>query len=363
MAATFEGQGRRARTTVVIPALDPGEELVALTGQLAGRGFRIVVVDDGSTSCDPSYWARLGTRTVVLHHGRNLGKGAALKTGIGFVLRSVLDAECVVTMDADGQHLASDLDGLVASAWERPDALVLGTRTFDGDGVPRLSSLGNRVSRVLLRMVCGAWLGDTQTGLRACGRDLARRLVEVGGERFEYETNVLMYCASEGVEMVQCPIETVYHDAQNSCSHYRRLRDTLRIAASMLRFAASSLACFLVDIALYTALLGVLPGGAAAVPVAAGAARVVSGGANYLVNRSLVFRSRRRNSRALPEYVVLACVVLLCDCALTLLLMGVTRLGPVWSRVVAESVMFLVSYAAQRTIVFPSGGEPIGGVA
>lgn len=355
----------RSHAAVIIPALDPDETLEAIVKDLCSRGFDVVVVDDGSTKTDPMLWRRVGEGkcdgACVIHHVRNLGKGAALRTGMRCVMHDLPDARCIVTMDADGQHLVDDLDRLVSVSMAHPSALILGTRSFSGD-VPVASGLGARVSRLALRLVSGVLVSDTQTGLRAFGRDLLPLFLQVDGNRYEYETNVLMSCADNGIDIIEEPITTVYLDRANSCSHFRKVGDSLRIAGALARYSLSSLACFTIDYALYALLLAVLPGTAQSIAVAAAAARVVSASANYSINRSLVFHSRRRNSRALPEYALLAVVVLLTDCALTLALVSLTPLGPLPARIVSEAVLFLLSFTVQRTMIFPPHRPEGGGV-
>jgi putative flippase GtrA len=344
------------QTAVIIPALDPDGTLEGIVAELRSKGLAVIVVDDGSTKTDPAFWTRLtegacrGTR--VIHHARNLGKGAALRTGMRCVMREMPTATCIVTMDADGQHLVADLDRLVAASMAHPGALVLGTRSFAGD-VPAASGLGARISRAALRLASGVRVSDTQTGFRAFGRELLPQLSQVGGERYEYETNVLMFCARIGIDMLEVPITTVYHDRRNSCSHFRKVGDSIRIAKALVRYSLSSLACFGVDYGLYALLLAALPHTARSIAVATAAARIVSASVNYSVNRSLVFRSKRANSRALPEYALLAVVVLLADCTLTLALVRLTVLGPLSARIVSEALLFLLSFTVQRTVIFP----------
>ena len=356
MSMADEDPAHEGRTAVIIPALDPDGTLERIVAELRAKGFAVVVVDDGSTKTDPMLWKRLaegacqGTR--IVRHERNVGKGAALKTGMRCVMGEMPGASCVVTMDADGQHLVSDLDRLVATSLAHPRALVLGTRSFAGE-VPVASGLGARASRAALRLASGARVSDTQTGLRAFGRKLLPVFAQVEGDRYEYETNVLMFCAGNGIDMLEEPIATVYHDRTNSCSHFRKVGDSIRIAGALAKYSLSSLVCFGVDYALYALLLAMLPAAARSIAAAAIVARVVSATLNYSINRSLVFRSRKANSRALPEYALLATVVLLADCALTITLVSVTPLGPLPARIVSEAVLFLASFTVQRTMIFP----------
>src|SRR5206468_2047006 len=100
----------------------------------------------------------------LVSHAVNLGKGAALKTGIQHALSAFPQLRGVVTADADGQHHPEDIERVAARLVEQPEALVLGARSFDGS-VPLRSRFGNLLTRRLMQLVVGARLQDTQTGL------------------------------------------------------------------------------------------------------------------------------------------------------------------------------------------------------
>lgn len=60
-------------------------------------------------------------------------------------------------------------------------------------------------------------------------------LLQVCGTRYEYETNVLFYCAKHDIPMLEVPIKTIYHDKANRCSHFHVLRDSFRIYRDILQ--------------------------------------------------------------------------------------------------------------------------------
>lgn len=363
-------EGQRRRTAVVIPAYNPDDSLARLVAQLELCEFAVLVVDDGSDKVSPGLWDDLNERVLVIHHERNLGKGAAIKSALHALAGLETPPDCVATMDADGQHRVCDLISVVGAAWAQPNALVLGSRDFSGE-VPARSSLGNRLARWAFSHVAHVDVDDTQTGLRAFSGGLIPFMAQVPGARYEYETNVLLACARQGVPIREVPVATIYHDAQNSCSHYRRVRDTLRIVGSLvgfaasslmgvLLFAASSLTCFGLDFALYVTLLDLFGTNPQTIVGAAMVARVASSSANYALNRSVVFHSDRAHARALPEYAMLALAVLIGDCLVTLLLTQVLGVNALVAKAAAGITLFAVSYLVQRTQVFSPHAEEKG---
>ena len=221
---------------LLIPAYQPGQALVDIVRELTGTMFAaIVVVDDGSGPNYRSIFDRLlRFDTVhVLRHAVNLGKGAALKTGINFILLEYPDLAGVVTADADGQHDPADILSVACRFMVSPKALVLGTRTFASD-VPLRSRLGNSITRYAMRLAVGHRLSDTQTGLRAIPRGLLERLLRVAAPGYEFELEMLIAARHPALEVVEQSIRTIYNPG-NPSSHFQPLRD---VDADLLRAAA-----------------------------------------------------------------------------------------------------------------------------
>ena len=166
------------RTADSHPCYEPAESLPLLVSDLTGRGFPVVIVDDGSGPGSAHIFESLtaNPRVSFLQHAVNLGKGAALRTGINHILTHDQDAIGVVTADADGQHVVDDIVAVAAELNRQPHQLVLGVRTFHED-VPFRSRLGNVLTRNLVRAVIGRRMSDTQTGLRGVPRALATELL------------------------------------------------------------------------------------------------------------------------------------------------------------------------------------------
>ena len=256
---------------VLIPAFEPGPALPRLVADLrhADPDLDVLVVDDGSGPRFAEVFADArdaGARVVM--HDVNRGKGAALKTGLADIAVHGPDAD-VVTADADGQHTPLDVlrvaDALREDAGRGRSALVLG----------------------LFRVATGRRVTDTQTGLRGIPADRIAWALGIPGEGFEYEQRMLLRLAPDGVAVREVPITTVYL-ARNASSHFRPVRDSLRVLLPVLLFASSSLAAFVVDtVALFV--LDLLTGWLVPSIVAA---RLLSATVNFVVNRRMVFRAR-----------------------------------------------------------------------
>lgn len=339
----------------VIPAYEPDERLIALSTALRDMSCRLIVVDDGSDAdCQP-IWNALAKDTIILHHHQNRGKGAALKTAFRYLLDSGVSGGTVVTVDADGQHLPADVRSVCDAAHRHPDALILGVRQF-GPDTPARSQIGNRLTSALFHAASRQPLRDTQTGLRAFSVRMLPWLLDIPGERYEYEMNMLFSCGRAHIPLVQTPIHTVYLDAHNSASHFDTLRDSLRIAKTFLKFSLSSLTGFVVDYLAFLALIHLTAFLPYHVLLSNIAARVISAAVNYQMNRMLVFGGQKKASETLPQYAALALGILAGNSALLMFFTNILGMPAVAAKPLTEVMLFLISLSVQSLVIFRSRG-------
>lgn len=207
----------------VIPVFNPEPALPSLCEALLGRFGAVVVVDDGSVESREAF-AELPDGVTVLRHVRNLGKGAAMRTAMCRLFDRVDGA---VFLDGDGQHDVADAVRVAERMLETGNA-VLGTRDLSGKDVPSRSRVGNAWMSFFLRLFCGAKVSDTQTGLRAVPARLFGRLLELSGDRFEYEMRMLAMLHLAGEKIEEVPIRTIYQSV-GRVTHHRMFRDSVRI--------------------------------------------------------------------------------------------------------------------------------------
>lgn len=347
---------------VLIPSYHPERELlIPFLGRLQEAGFGVlVVIDDGSGEEYRAIFDEAeALGATVLRHDVNRGKGRALKTG--FTHCATLDGLVgVVTADSDGQHSPHDITAVARKLLE-VDArtAVFGSRDFTGDHVPPKSRFGNQTTSRVLKLLTGQYLTDTQTGLRGFRTALAQESADVKGERFEYEMNVVLWLLGSHHPIVEVPIETIYHDLENSVSHFRPVRDSAMIYGVIIRqfgkFFASSVGSAALDLAVYAAIVDWVFGGTSDAPVVVAAtigARIVSSLANFAVNRRAVFEDSSNPGRAMARYYVLAAALMGASAAGTAALAALNGGHAVWAKVVADCLLFLVSYVVQKRWVF-----------
>lgn len=342
---------------VIIPAFQPDKTLIAITDQLWSMGYRIIVVDDGSGKDYQKIFKAVSDISIILHHSENRGKGAAIKTALTYVRDEMWDSDVIGVMDSDGQHSTEDMRRVVEFAGNHRKTLVLGVRNVDKE-MPLKSRIGNQVTRTIFRMISGVNVSDTQTGLRAFRSDLIKKLLSVKGERYEYEMNVLIELAKAKIPIEEVPIDTIYHDKSNSCSHFHVFRDSLRIYKDLLKFTLSSFSSFVVDYLLFAILMIILPHTALFVLLANVCARIISAFYNYSMNCRLVFHVSRKMKTA-AEYFVLAVFILVMNSLILGMFVQILHFSVYPAKILTETILFLISWMVQKRIIFKKKLLPV----
>jgi glycosyltransferase involved in cell wall biosynthesis len=335
---------------LLIPAHRPGEALVRLVDDLQQRGVfdTIVVIDDGSGPPFQAVFEKLAGHTGVelLRHVVNLGKGAALKTGLNHVMARHSALRGVVTADADGQHHPDDIVMVAKALAEQPRALIMGARRF-GSSTPLRSRVGNGLTRLFFRLLVGQPLSDTQTGLRGVPLGLVPELLQLPSQRYEFETDMLQVATRMGVSIDEVPIRTIYIEG-NRDSHFQPLHDSFRIYFLLFRFALASLASMLVDLAIF----GVTLDATASRLAAHVAARSVSAPLNFALVSRYVFRSGPHWPVHLARFSVWVVVLGAASIALQTGLQEMVSWSPTAVKLTVESCLFIVNFLVQRDVVF-----------
>ena len=343
---------------VLIPALDPPEIFLSYVDELIHAGFAdILVVDDGSRQKDLFEKMRSLPQVTILTHPENYGKGRALRTGLAYYKEHYsYDKYCgVITADSDGQHLVEDVLKISESLAKRNGKMILGVRDFDQDNVPAKSRTGNKLTSLGFRVLLGLSVSDTQTGLRGIPNSLIDLSLSIPGDRFQYETAVLIETGkTAGFEEIK--IHTVYYD-ENKGTHFNPVKDSIQIFSllfgTFFRYIFISLSSFIVDILLFTLgtklLFRALP---VRIPLSTAFARIFSGTYNYAMNRKIVFRSSRSVVSSGFSYLILCIVQCAASAGLVTAICYLLPLDEVPVKTVVDICLFFVNYKIQKNYIF-----------
>lgn len=343
--------------TIVLPSLDPDETFLKVVEGLIQAGFTdIVIVDDGSNPENQHFFRRAEqfSACTVLTHEVNRGKGRALKTAFAYIANTRPNSKGAITIDGDGQHLTKDIIACGETMLAQPEQVILGCRNFNAPQVPPKSRSGNKFTSALFLLGCGIRLSDTQTGLRAIPKQYLLSFCDIKGERFEYETNMLLMMKRRGIGFVEVPIETVY-DGMNEGSHFRPVVDSLKIMKLIFVFIISSLSSSALDLLAFYAAMRLLPAGKYTILASTVIARIISSFYNFNMNKKVVFGSGGNYKRSMLRYYCL-CIPQMLLSALLVSLLNKWAVGSALAatglKFLVDTVLFFISFTIQREWVF-----------
>ncbi len=346
--------GAQPTVAVIIPAYEPDGRLPQMVSNLISQGLGpVIVVNDGSgTEFDHLYTQSEQAGATVLRHMVNLGKGRGLKTAFNECLRRWPHLVGAVTADSDGQHSIADIIKLEDTLRQNPKALVMGCRDFASSSVPQHNRWGNRITSVTMDALSGVKVKDTQTGLRAIPREYMKQLMNVPGERFEFETNMLLETRNSDIPIICVDIDTLYPDG-TSRSHFRVLHDSARIYALFAKYLAASISSLLLDLLLFSLFVFILK--PRDVPnyiiLSTVLARIISSLYNFYMNGRVVFRKALRPN-TFVKYYALAAVQMLASALLVNGLYSVLGWPEVSVKILVDMLLFFVSFQIQQRHIF-----------
>jgi glycosyltransferase involved in cell wall biosynthesis len=206
------GGGDLPPTAVVIPVYNEAAVVRGVIAELVELGLTVVAVDDGSSDDSAAEIDAAGA--IRVSHPINLGQGGALQTGFAAALRFT-DAKYVATFDADGQHQARDLLGMIAKAQEGYD-VVLGSRFLDGKTeMSRLRRLLLRTATTVLNRRSSTKLTDAHNGLRLMTRDVVAR-IDLAHMGMAHASELEQVLTQSDYRVTEYPVHILYTDYSRS---------------------------------------------------------------------------------------------------------------------------------------------------
>lgn len=347
--------------TVILPSLNPDEKLINTVNALLDKGFHdIIVVNDGSDEAHLTPFETISSNDscTLLVHEINRGKGRALKTAMQYILANRPDSPGVITIDGDGQHHVDDILACAQAMLDRENEVILGVRDFSEPDVPFKSRFGNNMTKTVFRLFCGIRISDTQTGLRAIPAQYLKAMTEFSGERFEYETNMLLEMKANNIPFSEVGIKTIYLD-ENASTHFHPIRDSFKIYKVILKFGISSAVSSIIELLAFTLvnmILDLMPLELRielSILISSVISRVISSLCNYKMNRALVFNTGCKSS--FGRYVILCAAQLLISASLVSLLtylFTAKTFGQTVLKAVVDTALFFISYRIQKNWVF-----------
>ncbi len=351
---------------IVIPSLNPSIKLIDYINSLNSAGFlQILIVDDGSEpTCKPIFDTfSQNSACTIMNHAINLGKGRAIKNSINYFLNIPADKRPlgIITVDSDGQHTVNDVIAIAKTMVNNPDYLILGCRNFSSNAsadVPWKSLLGNRITSIIFRLLFSKTIHDTQTGLRGIPEILMPYIISLSGERFEYETNMLIHAVKNNISITEIPIKTVYIN-NNEETHFHPIKDSFRIISLMLttffKYLLTSLLSFTIDILLFQLFILLFINTTDSIRIICSTilARTGSSLFNFFINKIFVFEQKNQETRIyIIRYYCLCIIQMLISAGAVSILYKIFPISESIIKILVDTILFFFSFQIQQFWVF-----------
>ncbi len=348
----------------VIPSYEPPFSFIDYVNQLLLSGItRVFIVNDGSDKKYDAVFNQLNKiqGVTLLTYEKNCGKGYALKFAFSYIKNNFSTPYVIVTADCDGQHLPKDVVKVAKTTLKNQNCLTLGVRNFDNENVPKRSKFGNVSTRRLFKLLYGMKVTDTQTGLRAFSSNLIDKMIEINGNRFEYEMNVLIVLYKIDVPFLEIEIETVYNKKSEDVekrSHFKTFSDSIKVWGVLLKnvnnYVLAVILCLIVELSVFS--LGEYYVFVSFTPqictlLSTITARILSSLLNYTLNFKYVFNGKGKTT--VLRYYVLWFILLSLSYLFTNLFGNVLGLPILPFKIITDFILSIFSYRAQTTWVFP----------
>lgn len=311
----------------LIPAYEPDEKLPKIVNELKMNNFTVIVVNDGSDINYQKFFDECNTE--VISYPTNRGKGYALKKGLEHIKYNYKNY-IVVTVDADGQHQIEDIINICEYEKNNKDTLVIGKR-IRKDNVPMRSLIGNTITRYIFKFITNNAIYDTQSGLRAFSEQLIDYMLEIDGNRYEYEMNVLLYLKQNNIKHKEIEIKTIYID-NNKNSKFKTIRDSLRIYSEIINFKVVPILTFFIDLLIYGMLIIVTN----KIIISNIISKIISITVYYLLNKKDIFTSTKH----LIKQILISITTILLS---TIIILGLSKITDSYTAKVITETILLIS--------------------
>lgn len=175
----------------------------------------------------------------------------------------------------------------------------------------------------------------------------------LSGERYEYETNMLIECKNSNIEIEEVPISTIYEE-KNSRSHFNPIKDSIVIYKIFLEYIISALSSFILDILLFTVFVNIFPKFnlwlITEIVVATILARIISSTYNFLINAKIVFKNKSKKS--IIKYFIVVVIQMFISAFAVSELFKLLEINSILLKVIIDTIIFIINFVIQREWVF-----------
>ena len=214
---------------VVIPTYNNDASIQKVVNDVLSFNIKAIVVDDGYTT-PVEQTLNSNPNLIVLRHPQNKGKGEAILTGARKAKE--LGYEYFISLDGDGQHLASQIEKIL-NACDGENQIIIGARNFEIDNVPNSSKFGRWFSNFWATWDTEQDIKDSLSGFRLYPTSILD--LDIKTSRFDWEMEVLVKHSWKKRSIKEVTIECYYPSAEERVSHFKKFWDTAAIVRVHIR--------------------------------------------------------------------------------------------------------------------------------
>lgn len=216
---------------LVIPTYNHDTFIGSVLSDCVQLSMPIIVINDGSTDQTKTIVEKMISQHsdisfYLINFAHNQGKGAAIKAGARKAME--LGYDSIITMDSDGQHYASDIEGFIKQAILTPEAIIIGSRGLVHENMPKKNTTANRISNFWFHVQTLTQLPDTQSGFRYYPLSCFRKMIWFT-DRYNFELEIMVRNIWRGYTIKSIPIQVYYPPSDIRVSHFKPTIDFLRI--------------------------------------------------------------------------------------------------------------------------------------
>ena len=205
---------------IVIPTHNEAKTIGPIVSALDKRGFRVIVVDDGSADNTIVEANKFGAEIIA--YAKNTGKGCSVREGLKYALEN--NCEAVITMDGDGQHSIDDIDKFIDEYKKSGADLILGNRLHNPRKMPFIRRCTNFIMSFIISLLIIEKIEDSQCGYRLISRKGIEKM-NLNTTKYEIESEMIMEAKRRGLKMSSVNIESIY---EGEASQINPFLDTFR---------------------------------------------------------------------------------------------------------------------------------------
>lgn len=212
----------------LIPAYNEEKNINSVIQNLPADKKNIIVVDDGSNDKTSFIVKKMGV--ILIRHERNIGKGAAHKTGFNYAIKHGYDY--VITLDGDGQHIPQESKRFIKHLEKnRKQDIIVGTRAYSLQNMPALRFFTNFMTSLVVSILAHNKIRDSQSGYRAISTKVLKK-IKLTTSNYQAELEILIKMGRMGYKIGEVPITIIYGISESKIRPYT---DTMRFIQLILK--------------------------------------------------------------------------------------------------------------------------------